>query len=101
MKKDTGRYEWLVAAILFVATRWFVLLFNSGFALFIAMEEMIYPTIAVERMRGNPLVEGMFYQGYTSGGFWLQTWLVMPFIRLLGCSRSFSRTFWDRCCWCC
>jgi hypothetical protein len=49
---------------------------------------LIYPTIAVERLRGNPAVEQMLYQGYTSGGFWLQTWLVMPLIRLFGCTRG-------------
>jgi len=77
----------LIAAVAFVLVRWLAVVYNEAYAFNVAEEEMIYSTLAAERLRGNELVDDMLYQEYTTGGFWLQTHLYKPLIKLGGCSR--------------
>lgn len=93
MKKNLERIGLFVrvhpvfsASILFFVSRWLLVFFNDGYAM-TQSEELIYPTLAVERMRGNPLVSQMYYQEYTSGGYWLQSYLFIPLIMLIGCTQ--------------
>jgi hypothetical protein len=78
----------VVVPLIFLASRWVLVDNNSGDA-FRYGEELIYPTIAVERLRGNPFVDGMMYQDYTSGGYLLQSYLAEPFVKRPVCTARF------------
>ncbi|MCZ7582016.1 MAG: hypothetical protein M5R36_01085 [Deltaproteobacteria bacterium] len=83
------RHPYLTVTAVFWASRLLLVFFNNGFPTADAYtgEELLYSTLAAERLRGNPFVGQMLYQDYTSGGFWLQTFLNAPLLTMLGCAR--------------
>lgn len=85
---ESSRKALLISAvILFLTVRWLVVFQNNGLAFNIAAEELIYPTIAAERLRDNPLADEMMFQEYTTGGYVLESYLYMPLVALNSCSR--------------
>lgn len=81
------RHPYLVLVSLFFISRWFVVLFCAGYGVTGTSEERIFTTWALERIRGNPMVQQNLFNEFLYGGAWIESYLYIPIIKIFGCHR--------------
>jgi len=84
------QHPYFSAVSLFLLARLVIVIFSSG-EIYRTNEEMLFSTMALERMRGNPLMSQNLFGSFLTGGPWLVSYLYIPLIKLVGCTRMVNK----------